>query len=445
MQNLVDLGLEIPGVMFGLVVTLGSLWGDRRRTDGDDSTLAAERPRLALGLAGGLLVLGTGVLLNAGLRGMRDVALDRVRLAEKFNEASPPRSRELRAELRGQIRAAITRHPAEPYFPLVGGTLAWQEHDQNPLPWLQRVLERSLVNGKAHLLLAQVLMAVPSRSQALLELRLAVESDGTLTGLAAGFALKWAQSFDEVLSTIPAHDGRAESLDALGGLATDREIGARCDRLAVELAPGLVGPHERLAADLVKELGSPDGCQDPDRCQADLEGHILAIEKAEPGKSSATRLRAARLAALGLADEAEKALAEECESFDDYEVCLRERVLLASQIPEPERLLAAEKALLGAVCSEQEACADAATWAGGLHAGRGEWGAAVSSFKAAVRDGETPDRLVLLATAASKTGMHAQAARALERALQLKGGRDEALKQQVLDERAAAMDPIVGR
>ena len=468
-QNLVDLGLEVPGVMFAVVVVLGSLWGDRRRAAAGETDHVGSRPRLAAAVAVGAFVLGALVVGNAAARGMHDVALDRARLSEAFTAAPPPRNAETKAALRAQIRASMMRHPAEPYFPLVGGMLAWQEHDQNAVPWLQRVLERSLVNGKAHLLLAQVLIGVPARSQALLELRLAVENDDTLTGPAAQLALKWAHNPDEILSTVPTGESRARSLDMLGALSTDRPVGARCDRMALELDPKLVGPHERLGADLVKVIGAAKGCPDGALCEAELsslppgllgarpsctdrpsceallETHIKAIETAGPGHSSAARLRASRLAALGKADEAEKVLAAECEKFDDFAACLRERALLASQIPDPDRLLSAEKALLGAVCSQRDSCAEAATWIGDVHAGRGEWGAAVNSYKAAVRDGESADRDVKLATAASKTGMHAQAARSLEQALKLKGGKDPELEKMLSDERDLAVGAAVGR
>jgi tetratricopeptide (TPR) repeat protein len=444
-QNLVDLGLEIPGVMFGVVVALGSLWGDRRRAHAPDAERVRSRPRLRAAVAIGALVLGALVVANASARGMHDVARDRALLAEQFVATTAPRSAEVKTALRRQIRADMVRHPAEPYFPLVGGILAWQEHDANALPWLQRVLERSLVNGKAHLLLAQVLMAMPSRSQALLELRLAVQSDPTLTGPAATLALKWTQDLEEILSTVPMGEGRAQSLDTLGALATDRAIGARCDQLALGLDPKLPGPHERLGADLVKALGTAGACADQAKCEAEIEAHIKAIETIEPGRSSAARLRASRLAALGKADEAEKVLAAECEKFDDYATCLRERVVLASQIPGQERLLSAEKALLGAVCSQRDSCAEAATWIGDVHAGRGEWGAAVNSYKAAVRDGENADRLLKLATAASRTGMHAQATRALEQAIKLRGGKDPELEKMLADEREQALGGVVGR
>jgi tetratricopeptide (TPR) repeat protein len=362
-----------------------------------------------------------------------------------------PRPAERKREIRAFLRAAMLRHPADPYFPLVGATIAWQERDQNAIPWLQRVLERSLVNGKAHLLLAQVLAAVPVRHQALLELRLAVENDPTLIGYAARMALAWAMTFDELLMTVPSEEragkkARALSLETLGASATDREaVGARCDALALELDPTLPGPHERLAKDLVGKLGKPELCPDEAKCEHDLEQHLTAIEATHPSRSSVARLRAERLAALGMADEAEKLLAAECERFDDHQVCLQDRAKMASQIPDVERLTAAGKALLTAVCMEQERCAESATWLGDLHSGRKEWGAAVNFYRQAIRDGENVDRHVKLAQAASQAGMHAQASRSLERALEMKGEPDAELQRRLAEEKEKATAPLLGK
>src|SRR5207244_864257 len=102
---------------------------------------------------------------------------DRLAIRKQMNDSAPPRTSSQRQRLRGDLRAAMRRHPAEPYFPLMGGALAWQEQDENPVPWLQRALERSRANGRAHLLLADVLHQHGARLQALMELRLALSAD----------------------------------------------------------------------------------------------------------------------------------------------------------------------------------------------------------------------------------------------------------------------------
>jgi hypothetical protein len=66
----------------------------------------------------------------------------------------------------------MRRHPAEPYFPLMGALIALRMRDQSPMPWLQRTLERGQVNGRAHLLLAEYLSSRGAKKQALFEIRL---------------------------------------------------------------------------------------------------------------------------------------------------------------------------------------------------------------------------------------------------------------------------------
>ena len=444
LQNLLDLGLETPGVVFGVVVVLGSLWGDRRRALGLPMRQVAPRPRFAAAVALAVLVLGGLGLGHALGRGLHDVASDRVALTRQVVADPAPRSPARLAELRREIRAAMCRHPAEPFFSLLGATIAWQDRAENPMPWLQRTLERSLLNGQAHLLVAQWLVNVPAKRQALLELRLAVESDPALTARTAGFALRWAESFDELLTAVPLREGRAASLEAMAALARDRGVGARCDRMALELEPKHVAPHERLGNDIVTALGSADGCPDRGRCDQEMAGHVAAVTAAEPKRSTGARLEALRLAALGQVDEAERGLAVKCEDFEDYERCLRERAVIGAKIPGTERFAAASKAWLSVACSNPDPCAEAATWIGDLHAGRHEWGAAVNAYKRAVGEGETRERFVKLATAASQTGMHARASRALEQALALGHRSDPELEKRLTQERALALGALAG-
>jgi hypothetical protein len=371
-HNLVDLAFEVPAVMLALAVVVGSLWGrhqarvDRRRASSPKAQVHAW-PRASWWVGGLGAAIGAGVV---GLGGLSDLAADRKAVAAQVVADASPRTDERRVALWAALHEAMIRHPAAPYFPLVGAMLAWQEGDQNPMPWIQRALERSLVNGKTHLLLAQILMDVPAKNQALLELRLAVENDPTLTAAAARLALQWASSLDDVLRAVPTGQGRAASLATLGRFATDRELGAACDRLAIELDPDRVGPRSRLAADIIDGLGRADECLEEQECLERFEAHARAIARLEPDRSTAVRLRARLMAARGEPDQAEKLLAGECDRFDDRAACLRTRADVAAQIDEPGRLESAGKALLTAVCIDRARCAEAATWVGDLHARR---------------------------------------------------------------------------
>lgn len=443
-QNLFDLGLEVPGVMIALVVVLGSLWGDHRRLQATPSRRLRHGARRAV-RRGAAWVLVTAALVAAGARnGWTDVASDRLRLHTAMERATPPRTADDKAAIRADLRNAMARHPAEPYFPLMGAVLAYQERDDNPIPWLQRTLERSRVNGKAHLLLARVLFDHRAIDQALLELRLAVESDPGLVVDASKLAAVWLRDERDINRVVPP-EGAATVLDALGRRLTDagrRELGARCDELALSHDASLVGPHERLANDLVAQTGRDAGCDAA--CQAALETHIAALDAAHPRQSTAARLRARWLLAQGDPAAAEALLASTCERATDRDTCLRARAEAAAKVDDPTALATASKMLLSVVCMHAERCAATATWLGDLHQGRGEMGAAVAQYQRAVSDSPSVERYKKLGNAASRAGLHTQAAHAFETALRMLGGSDPALERRLQQEKGRAFDGSLG-
>ncbi len=441
LQNLVDLGLEVPGVCIGAVVALGSVWGDRKRVVAPDPPSRSVRATAMWTV--GVVALGALLIAAAGQGGWRDLGSDRKWVRQELLREKPPRGPERVRELRQQIRAAMLRHPAEPYFPLAGAYLAWQERDQSAMPWLQRALERSLVNGKAHLLLARVLVDRGAKRQGLMELRLAVEADPTLVGDAAELGARWAETREELWIAVPAGEPGGAMLDRLGGALTQRgrrELGAACDRTALERAPGLVGPRVRLASDLVEALSSAEGCPERPSCLARFEAHLGRIRAVEPKRSTADRLRARLLVATGRADEAEKLLAAACERVDDYRACQWDRVAAAAELPDAERIDAAARALLSASCVDRKQCAATATWLGDLRRNRGEWATALGSYERAVREEPTDERLLRLAAAASKLGLHAKAVDALERVLERRGGADPELRARLEAERERLLE-----
>lgn len=444
LHSLLDLALEVPAVMIALVVVVGSLRGDSRL-----SRTRREAPRLGSSALERLIAASAlafvGALAGTALMSIPDLATEREQVQTALLASTPPRTAEQQRTLRERLRAAMKRHPADPYFPLIGATAAWQDRSENPIPWLQRTLERALINGRAHLLLAYVLRELGSHRQSLLELRLAVDGDPELVNVAARLALSWSKNIDDVLVAVPTGDARAQSLDSLGRMATDREVGRACDELALEANPGLLGPRERLARDVIDKLDSA-ACRGADACDRELNAHIEALETTHPTNSTAPRLRALRLAALGKADEAERHLAEACTRVDDRSPCLRARMNMAKELDDRERLIAAAKAWKATVCARRKRCAQAALTVGDIHAGRKEWGAAMENYKQAARDDESVAALSRLASAASSAGMHGQAVRALERALELPGAADDAqLEKRLAAARQKLVRPLIER
>jgi lipopolysaccharide biosynthesis regulator YciM len=460
LQNLFDLGLEIPALCIAACTSVGSVWGDARRrllpraavAEGDArpsgvlDRLAIRRSTIA---AGGVTIASALVMILAARFGWRDLNDDRSALRGAYASADLRRP-EARPPLRSELRAAMLRRPAEPYFPLLGALLAWRAQDQDPLPWLQRTLERDPINGRAHLLLADVLNERGAKAQALMELRLAAENDSTLVAPAAQTALRFTNRFEDLLRAVPPGKAGAATLDELAvRLAAQGSTEARslCDKEAIARDPARVGPRMREARALIHALepASPASSLCPDRaaCERAIEEHAKALAAADPRSSLASQVRARRLMAEGRAEDAERLLAGECAKASDRAPCARLRVEAASSLKSIDRMTAAVRDYLSTECSRAQACADAATWAGNLRSMRGEWGAAMTLYARAARDDPGEHRWLALADAASQAGAHAQAVEALEKVAQKRGGADPALRRRIDDERARAAGALI--
>ncbi|WP_437333706.1 O-antigen ligase family protein [Sorangium sp. So ce394] len=453
LQNLLDLGLEVPGVAIALAATLGSLWGEahrerpRRGAPADEADSGRWRPWQEAACAAAAGVALVALMLRFG---WRDVDHDRRALravsdAGAASGAGWPRLRE-------ELRAAMLRHPAEPYFPLLGAVTVLQGRIESPIPWLQRTLERSRRHGRAHLLLAEVLASRGAKEQALLSLRLAVEDDTTVTGAAAVLARQWTERWDELLRAVPEGKAGVEMLERMAIVGDRREaldLRLRCAEEAVARDPARVGARWAAGTALLTMLEDPSsarcGGDEAQRgaCERQVEAHAAAIQGAKSDSFLAVQLRARLLLARKKSAEAEQLLAQSCERLDNRLGCLRLRVVAASQLGTSERLLPALRDLMPAACSSHAECASAATWVGDLLAGRKDYSSAVTYYARAAQDEPTEERLLKLADAASAAGAHVEAASALERLLQRRGGNDAELRRRILDERAKALAPTL--
>lgn len=475
-QNLFDLGLEIPAICVAASAALGGVWGDAKRrhlprsssNDPREGSAGGARPRSLLSavipravvaviserralFAGcAVVALGLAAIGLAARSGLRDLAGERADLREAYTNADLRRP-EVRDNLRGRLRAAMARRPAEPYFPLIGALIAWRGRDSDPLPWLQRTLERDPVSGRAHLLLAEVLRDRGATAQALMELRIAAENDAALIAPAAQTALRFTTKFDDLMRAVPAGKAGAATLDELAvRLDAMGQLEARslCDREAILRDSTRVGPRTREALALIRALNPASAstsplCADRARCEATIEAHAQALEIAEPRASLAAQIRARKRMADGQPDEAERLLAGECARASDRGACAKLRVEAAAQLKGPDRIAAAVRDYLAAECSRAQACADAALWAGNVRASRGEWGAAMALYNRAARDDPGESRWLALADAAGRVGAHAQAAEALEKVAQKRGGADPALRKRIEEERSKAAGSLL--
>ena len=460
LQNMFDLALEVPAIVIAAATILGSLWGDGRRRHIPRPANDTASPRdWSLPAAIAVSVAGLALLAFASHYRSTDVASDRAALRTAYEAEGNLQYPEEVARVRNLVRATMLRHPAEPYFPLIGALVAVRAHDESPMPWLQHTLERGQVNGRAHLLLAEFLGGRTAKKQALFELRLSVENDAGLAGPAAKTLVRWTRDEGEIMTAIPAGLMGVRMLDQVAAYLLQPDawpLQSRCNQEIIARDPGEIGARvrESEARLTALETGKPeDLCADREACHKTVLAHATAIALSRPESATAALLRARLLVVDKKPEEAVSLLEVECQKVTERILCLQARVTAAAQIKEPhptangasDRLAAAAKELIGNACNTPVSCADMATWVGDLRRNRGEIGLALVMYERAARADPTEERWLKLAAVASSVDEHGRAAEALERVAQRLGGGNAELRERIKNERTLAGSRLLQR
>jgi len=441
-QNLVDLGLEVPAISLAAATALGACWGGARVRRFRSAERDAQRwpVHIAWGLAGvSCLTLGL-----AAYCGRAPVGEERRRINEQV-ESADLRSPQSRQVLRAELRAAMLRHPAEPYFPRIGGYIAWRARDENPLPWIDRALERGLTSGRTHYLLARVLATNGNVAQALLEGRFALEYDAELVPRVCELAVSLASSGSQLLGVVPQNTDPTRTLEAILKL-TSRPEQAHLRHQLVEAAIDRFPTVTVIKAALVADLtGSLEGKRNAELCQGErraaceerASGLIAQLARALPSSSQAVELRAQLLLATGHAAEAEALLARECERFNPNRSCVKLRLAAATRARSAEGMEVASRALIATGCETPAACAESFENLGDEMLASGNTRLALRHYERACKEEPSLERWLKLAKAASSAGAHLQAIDALNHALREKGS-DPELEERIRLERERA-------
>ncbi len=453
LQNMFDLALEVPAICIAAAAVLGSLGGDARRLRPPRRAKPTREPRdWGLPAAIAVAAIGLGLILLGAQFRSTDIAGDRAALRATYEAEHNLQYPEELARVRNLVRATMLRHPAEPYFPLIGALVALRSHDQSAMPWLQHTLERGQVNGRAHLLLAELLGGRGAKKQALFELRLSVENDGGLAGPASKILVRWTRDYDELMSAVPAGKPGIRMLDQAAAYldqSQDWPLQTRCNHEVLARDPTEIGARTRETSARLDALatGKPEGlCADAAACHKEILDHATAIALARPESATAALIRSRLLLVDKKPEEAVTLLEIECQRVTERIPCLQARVSAAAQIKDVhpskpgaiDRLGAAAKELVGNACNTAVSCADMATWVGEIRRGRGEIGLALAMYERAARADPTEARWLKLADVASGADEHGRAAEALERVAQRHGGGDAELKQRIQAERSLA-------
>jgi len=401
-QNLVDLGSEVPGIMVAGTAAAGFAWGAR--------TGKTRSIRDAKFLTPATLLLG-GLLLWAGARyGRTNIPNDRQWLRDQraSGEGWPA--------LRADVRAAMLRHPAEPYFPRLAAVAAWQSRAESPLPWIGRALSRGMSAGRTHYLLGGYLASTGHRSQALMELRLAAGYDPNLVGRAVRLAVQLTRQEGELARVVPDGAAGVATLTALAkNLATaDRSLATSFLRQAVARDPGAAEARVVLARRLLEDVEQQDtNCADPGPCIKEVAGLLTGLGATN---SEMIQLRARLLMAQGNSSEAVKLLANGCRRSDRPLPCIASWVDAAKRAQDRDALHQAARALDVEDCSIPARC-NGILWSAGqaaLALGDNEF--ALRSLERAASQQGTSGRWREVARIAREAGQPARATSALAHA-----------------------------
>lgn len=412
LHNFVDFSSEVPGVVIALSVCAAMVTGG---TGGGAPVAhrgrgwAAHPNMLAIGLAvAALLAVGFALPfsdneLYTEQRSFRDAGLDRSLSRAAFHE---------------RAKEAMLRHPAEPYFPFVAAVRATVVRDESVLPWAARVLERSPVHGRVHVLIARSLFT-RNPSQARLEYRTACAQDER--ACAPDEALRLVGGYEDAMELAPDGPAGLTVLSRLAELLEERLPASvvRIDREISARDAAALGPVKRAAARALGDVKDAEAwCADAgdqkggSRMACVSDGLLAAarLRAAAPDKCEGHALAAELRVAAGDVDAGFAELDRSLEGVAERSVCARRLVMLATQTRNNVRIDAALDRLLKLGCESPAECAINLTFAANVEAGRGSERRALALLKKAwERAPERDDLLAELATKAESLAVHGEA------------------------------------
>ncbi len=414
-QNLGDLGTEVPGlVLAGVVCAAIVVAGTPGRAPKRLVERWAHRPRwVAIGGAASAamaiaLVAGTtGEELHRERRAMHDAAL---------KDHVPA------GAMHALARAAMLRHPAEPYLPFVTALRASYARDDNAIPWIGATLERAPVYAPAHLVLARV-VASRSPSQARFEYRLAMEQWSALTDTVMAEAGRVVGGYFDAMELVPPGRAGVPALELLVRSVSERLPATRV-RLDEELAarvPNHAGAALRAAQDALDDLRADEGaawCEEDARagCVRVAVDTAMRARKIAPEKCEARVLVARARVAAGEAAAALAELESAADTVDNRVRCLEDLAAMARVAGDEARTQRALDKITNAGCGEDAECALNLSWVAEQELQRGNSRKALALYKRAYERAPEQDALLeCVARLSARAGLHAEAAEDYDR------------------------------
>ncbi len=218
-HDLMDFGLEFPGVAFPTMVTLAIVVG---RIAADERQRAPRGYRLPLPLVAPLVGVALVALAGAAVASGHslDDDFDRLHVAAEAHSLDEP-----------ALQAAIVRHPADDYLELLAAQQAYEHKRPDAMHHINRALRLHPANWQAHRMAALMLVSMNRPAQAALEYRLALATGMSFNPSELGRVLR-----QHVVEAVPQTPARLMELArGLYGIGLIPEADAAAQR-AVDLA-----------------------------------------------------------------------------------------------------------------------------------------------------------------------------------------------------------------
>lgn len=433
LHNLADLSIELFGVGTALAVLLGSLWGDERRV--------GARGEFADRSWAVRAVSATAVALWIVVAVRRDHGVTQDRIAvNALITAGADRSETASAA----IRRSMLAHPADYYFPLAGAMVALQRAE-NPIPWIQRALERGPVIGRTHFVLAEILARRNADNQALLELKTAVECEPALASTVGVFALQISRSASDLLRVVPEDSPASVQADVLEAMCErldrpeDIDAVEILDRETLTRDPTRRSALERLVSRrLIALPTNTPPCESHAKCVEELTALATDAKERWPKSSRSAQILSELARVEGRVDDALAILKEACSLPVDAPACLRLLAALASVDDLPDVL----SRYTSVSCTNRNDCAAAHDWAAGILESRRQWAQAFTSRERALEQVLTDERLLGAARDAETAGLYGDAIRILQRLKARKKGSDPSLDARIEEDQRKKTGPL---
>lgn len=432
LQNLVDFSLELLAPMLATVLILGACWGQHDAQVRVDRSNAPWQ-KLPAAVLVALTLVCVGLAAN---RGSHPSSLERLALQSEYAQLDPKQEADTRA-LWSDIRAAIRRHPAEPYFPRLAAVLALRLGNVEPLPWIGRALERGPVDSRTHWILARALQKHGFLQQALLEARLAVEYDEGLAATVGATIAHWSLDASEIRKAAPGgHAGAQVQLSAAHVLDPQQHTRLRQDlyRGAIRDDPSFATAHRALAEELLHGLqGNQFEGDERARYEAQVMLEATRLATLKPESADSSEVLAKLYTLNNQIEEADRMLSPRCPSLAKGERLKCWRALLATARSQPGHRQLVERVsqqLVKTACGFEQDCDRALLQAGDTMAALGNWPEALDYFQRAVREEPTVAALLKVSEAAAALGRLPIADRALALAAN-HAGANPALRAQI--------------